>query len=41
MQFTQEWLEINDVANLDKVLAALEQRGAFSDFQVLANVVHG
>lgn len=40
MQLTRQWLASHDIENPDKVLAAFDQLGAFSDFQVLANVVY-
>lgn len=41
LELTREWLQSISVANADDVIAALHRRGAFSDFQVLANVVWG
>ncbi|HEV3079068.1 MAG TPA: hypothetical protein VGY66_04790 [Gemmataceae bacterium] len=39
--FTRRWLAENKVPEPDAVIQALEKRGAFSDFQVLYNVVRG
>jgi len=41
LRLTRGWLMANHVENPESVIAALERRGAFSDFQVLANVCHG
>lgn len=41
LRVTRDWLVKNDVEAPDEVIAALQRRGAFSDFQVLANVVRG
>lgn len=38
---TYEWLSKNVTGKADAVIASLEKRGAFTDFQVLANIVHG
>jgi len=41
MDVTREWLSAKSDFDPDEVISALERRGAFSDFQVLANVVYG
>jgi hypothetical protein len=41
LRLTRNWLSENNIENPKAVVEALERRGAFSDFQVLANVVHG
>lgn len=41
LDFTREWLSSNFDGDPEQVIAALGERGAFSDFQVLANVVYG
>jgi len=41
LQFTRTWLAGSNVSDPDAIVQALERRGAFSDFQVLANVVYG
>ncbi|WP_406697770.1 hypothetical protein V5E97_02790 [Singulisphaera sp. Ch08] len=41
LQLTRDWLTANHIGDPEIVVAALERRGAFSDFQVLANVVYG
>lgn len=38
---TREWLHINQISDAEGVVAALEERGAFTDFQVLENVCRG
>ena len=38
---TKEWLETQSTHDVNEVIESLERRGAFSDFQVLANVVYG
>lgn len=40
LDLTKEWLLLNDISHPEDVISALERRGAFSDFQVLKNVVH-
>lgn len=40
-RWTQEWLHAAGVSDPGVVIAALEARGAFSDFQVLYNVIRG
>ena len=39
--FTRKWLVMEGVDSPEDVIAALQKRGAFTDFQVLANVVRG
>lgn len=41
LELTRYWLETNGIVNPEEVIAALETRGAFTDFQVLYNVVRG
>lgn len=41
MELTKKWLDQNMPETSEKVIVALEERGAYSDFQVLANVVYG
>lgn len=41
LDITREWLHLNFDGNPEQVIAGFEKRGAFSDFQVLANVVYG
>jgi hypothetical protein len=41
LQLTRAWLTASGMHDPDRVIGALERRGAFSDFQVLANVVYG
>lgn len=41
LDLTREWLLLNFDGDPDEVIIALDGRGAFSDFQVLANVVYG
>jgi hypothetical protein len=41
LDLTEEWLSGQGYADPEAVIGALKQRGAFSDFQVLANIVHG
>lgn len=38
-RWTEAWLLENGIESSDEVLAALRRRGAYSDFQVLSNVV--
>lgn len=38
---TRAWLAENDVDHADAIIDGLERQGAFSDFQVLANLVDG
>jgi hypothetical protein len=38
---TREWMLLNGIGDPDSIIAGLERRGAFSDFQVLANIVNG
>ena len=40
MELTKKWLVAKGVDNPDKVIQSLESYGAFSDFQVLSNVVY-
>lgn len=39
LRWTQQWLSEQRVADTEKVIAALRNRGGFTDFQVLNNVV--
>jgi hypothetical protein len=41
LDLTREWLLQNFDGDPNEVIIALDRRGAFSDFQVLANVVYG
>jgi tetratricopeptide (TPR) repeat protein len=41
LRFTKQWLAERAVADPESVLAALERRGAFTDFQVFYNVARG
>jgi hypothetical protein len=41
MQLTREWLVKSGIPDPDNVISGLERWGAFSDFQVLTNVVLG
>lgn len=41
LRLTREWLAREEIAAPERVIAALDRRGAFSDFQVLYNVVRG
>jgi hypothetical protein len=41
LKFTRQWLEAKQFANIEEVLEALSQRGGYTDFQVLYNVVRG
>jgi hypothetical protein len=41
LRHTRDWLVENHIDDPEAVVAALERRGAFSDFQVLANVCYG
>lgn len=41
LDLTREWLAANVDDDPEELIAALEDRGAYSDFQVLANVVKG
>jgi hypothetical protein len=41
LQLTRDWLSENHDGNPESIVTALERRGAFSDFQVLANIVYG
>ena len=38
---TEQWLQQQNIDKPQKILEALEKRGAYSDFQVLYNVVRG
>lgn len=38
---TKQWLMDNDVENPEAIITALADRGAYTDFQVLYNVVRG
>lgn len=40
-EFTQEWLKANSFENADVIFLQLEDKGAFSDFQVYHNVCRG
>lgn len=40
LRLTRQWLERQGL-NLERIVRALEDRGAYSDFQVLYNVVRG
>jgi hypothetical protein len=41
LRLTRDWLMEKHIADPESVIAALERRGAFSDFQVLANICYG
>lgn len=41
LQITRNWLSANVKCDHGNIISALEQSGAFTDFQVLANVCHG
>lgn len=41
LDFTREWLSSNFDGDPEQVIGVLNERGAFSDFHVLVNVVHG
>jgi hypothetical protein len=41
LRWTRQWLAEAGVADIERVLQAIQQRGAFSDFQVLRNIVVG
>lgn len=41
LRFTREWLERSQPQDPKRTLEALDRRGAFTDFQVLYNVVRG
>jgi hypothetical protein len=41
LELTRRWLEEEQSVDADRVIEAFERRGAFSDFQVLNNIVSG
>ena len=41
LRLTRGWLIENHIGDPEAVIAALERRGAFSDFQVFANICYG
>lgn len=39
--YTREWLLINGFDEIESVISSLKRRGAFTDYQVLENIVRG
>jgi hypothetical protein len=41
LHFTNKWIEENRLPNREEILSGLADRGGFTDFQILYNVVRG